>query len=217
MLIPMLLPLVYSSIYKKESFREIAMITFLMIVLVILYWPLTILIITPANIVVKFFLFVVLPVPALVILQRNKKPLSFNQYGIQKKGIGKSVLLSVMFLPLMILTTFMVKYYSGGMSQPDLFLGSVSFIESFTEEFFFRGILFLFLLQKTNLKIAYVVSLACFVLMHPQNFTNLFLLSTVAQGILTIEMCRRSENLTGAWILHGTNRFFTLAIIPFIV
>lgn len=193
------------------------MITFLMIVLVTVYWPLTILIITPANIVVKFFLFVVLPVPALGILQRNKKPLSFNQYGIQKKGMGKSVLLSVMFLPLMILITFMVKYYSGGMSQPDLFLGSVSFIESFTEEFFFRGILFLFLLQKTNLKIAYVVSLASFVLMHPQNFTNLFLLSTVVQGILTIEICRRSENITGAWILHGTNRFFTLVILPFIM
>jgi membrane protease YdiL (CAAX protease family) len=217
MLIPMLIPLVYSFIYKKNSFKEIAVITFSMIVIVLVYWPLTTSIITPANIAVKFFLFVVLPVTSLMILQRNKKPLSFNQYGIQKKGMRKSVLLSVMFLPLMVLTTFVVKYYSGTVSQPDLFLGSVSFIESFTEEFFFRGILFLFLLQKTNLKIAYVVSLASFVLMHPQNFMDLFLLSTVVQGILTIEICRRSENLTGAWMIHGANRFFTLVIIPFII
>jgi membrane protease YdiL (CAAX protease family) len=217
MLIPMIIPLVYSLTYKKESFKEIAVFTLSMIVIVIAYWPLTTSIITPANIAVKFFLFVVLPLVLLVILQRDKKPLSFNLYGIQKRGTGKSVTLGLMFLPIMLLTTFVVKYYSGDVSHADLFLGSVSFIESFTEEFFFRGILFLFLFHKTNLKLAYTVSLASFVLMHPQNFMNLFLLSTVVQGILTIEICRRSENLTGAWIVHGANRFFTLAVIPFII
>jgi membrane protease YdiL (CAAX protease family) len=217
MLLPLALPLMYSLASKKDSFKDIAAITLTMIVIVILYWPLTTAIITPANIAVKFLLFVILPLAVFLLLQRTTEVFSFAQFGIQKKGIRKSVLLSVAFLPIMFLTTFVIQYYSGITSHADLFLGTVSGIESFTEEFFFRGILFLFLLQRTNLNIAYVTSLASFVLMHPQNYTNLFLLITILQGVLTIEVCRRSGNLTGAWLLHGANRFFTIAVLPFIL
>jgi hypothetical protein len=72
-------------------------------------------------------------------------------------------------------------------------------------------------MSKTNLKIAYVTSLTSFILMHPQNFTNLFIVSTIVQGILTIEICRRSSNLTGAWIVHGTNRFFSIVLYPLLM
>jgi len=111
---------------------------------------------------------------------------------------------------------FIAKYMIGGTLDGNFSLGVVSFAESFTEEFFFRGILFLFLMSKTNLKIAYVTSLASFVLMHPQNFANPFIISTIVQGFLTIEICRRSKNLVGAWVIHGTNRFFSIAIMPFL-
>lgn len=217
MLLPMLIPLVYSFMYKKESLKEIAVVTLSMILIVVFYWPLTVSIITPANIAVKFLLFVFLPLILLVVLDRGKQHLSFKQFGIQKKGIQKSVLFCLVFLPIMLLTTLVIRTYSVGMSSVDFVLGSVSFIESFTEEFFFRGIFFLFLLSRTNLKIAYVVSLTSFVLMHPQNFMNLFIVSTIVQGVLTIEICRRSENLTGAWMLHGANRFFSIALIPLII
>ncbi|MCK4332984.1 MAG: CPBP family intramembrane metalloprotease [Thermoplasmatales archaeon] len=95
--------------------------------------------------------------------------------------------------------------------------GIISFFEAFTEEFFFRGILFIFLLNRTNLKIAYITSLASFVLVHPQHLTTIFLVATIVQGILTIEICRRSDNLTGTWLLHGINRFFIIAIVPLLL
>jgi membrane protease YdiL (CAAX protease family) len=217
MLLPLLIPLLYSFTYKKDSFKDVLLIILSMIIIVILYWPLTLAIVTPANIVVKFLLFVALPVTFLALLQRPTKSFSLTQFGLRKKGMRTSILLSVMFLPIMLLTTFLIQYFSGVAAHADLFLGIGSGIESFTEEFFFRGVLFLFLLKKTNLTIAYVISLASFVLMHPQNFTNLFLLTTIIQGILTIELCRRTENLTGAWILHGVNRFFTIALLPLII
>ena len=51
--------------------------------------------------------------------------------------------------------------------------------------------------------------------MHPQhiqNYSNPFLISTIVQGFLTIEIARRSDNITGAWLLHGINRLFIIAI-----
>jgi len=29
-----------------------------------------------------------------------------------------------------------------------------------------------------------------------------------------MEIARRSENIIGAWFLHGINRFFTIAVLP---
>ena len=117
----------------------------------------------------------------------------------------------------MLTVTFLAKFMIGGVLVSNYPLGVVSFIESFTEEFFFRGILFIFLVRKTNLKIAYFTSLFSFVLMHPQNFSNPFIISTIVQGFLTIEICRRSKNLVGAWVLHGTNRFFSIVILPILM
>jgi len=37
------------------------------------------------------------------------------------------------------------------------------------------------------------------------------------QGLITIEICRRTNNVAGAWIVHGTNRFFSIAIYPFLM
>lgn len=92
----------------------------------------------------------------------------------------------------------------------------MSFVEAFTEEFFFRGILFVLLTQKTNVKIAYITSLTSFTLMHPQNLMTFFLISTLMQGILTVEIARKSQNILGAWLLHGSNRFFQLVLLPLI-
>ena len=223
MLIPMIIPIIYGIKYKRESFLEISIVTLFMIFIVIAYWPLTLELNSSANIVVKFLLFVLVPLFFLYLTfkirnKQRKKNLVFHldQFGISGIGIEKSLKLGFIFIPLMLLVTYFAKYMIGVSFNPNFPLGVVSFADSFTEEFFFRGILFLFLMRKTNLKIAYITSLASFVLMHPQNFTNPFIISTIVQGFLTIEICRRSKNLVGAWIVHGTNRFFSIAIIPFL-
>ncbi len=194
-----------------------------MIFIVVAYWPLTVGFNSDANILPKFLLFVFVPLVFFYITwkirnkqKKKKQEYSFKQFGITEEGFEKSLKLGFLFLPIMLIVTFIAKYIIGGTLDGNFSLGVVSFVESFTEEFFFRGILFLFLMSRTNLKIAYVTSLASFVLMHPQNFTNPFIISTIVQGFLTIEICRRSKNLVGAWVLHGTNRFFSIAIMPFL-
>ena len=223
MLIPMIVPILYGIKYKRESFLEISIITLFMIFIVIAYWPLTIELNSSANIIAKFLLFVLVPLLFLYLTfkirnEQRKKKLDFklDQFGISSIGIDKSLKLGFLFIPLMLLVTYIAKYMIDGSFNPNFPLGVVSFVESFTEEFFFRGILFIFLMRKTNFKIAYITSLASFILMHPQNFTNPFIISTIVQGFLTIEICRRSKNLVGAWVVHGTNRFFSIAIIPFL-
>lgn len=190
-----------------------------MILIVIFYWPLTLAITSPANIITKFILFILIP---LLILQKGlriKKGISkkFELIGLSRKNIKKSIILGLFFLPIMVLITILVQFNIGFSSNdPHLFLGIISFFESFTEEFFFRGILFLFLMSKTNFKIAYSTSLACFILAHPQNITSIFIISTIVQGLITLEISRRTRNLIGPWVVHGTNRLFSIALLPFL-
>jgi membrane protease YdiL (CAAX protease family) len=221
MLLPMVLPILYVIRYKKESFSEVSIITCTMVLIVIAYWPLTVGLESPSNIATKFVLFVCLPLMFLYIpwkiRKKQNKDFPFHEFGITHNGLEKSLKLGLLFIPLMLLVTLFAQYLISGISDPYIPLGAVSFIESFTEEFFFRGILFLFLLPRTNLPVAYITSLSCFVLMHPQNITNPFIFSTILQGFLTLEICRRSKNLIGAWVLHGTNRFFSIVILPFLM
>lgn len=194
-----------------------------MVIIVITYWPLTTELILPSNIAVKFILFVFIPILILYIAGKNKQQdenttYSFDKFGISTNGIKQSIKLSLILIPVMLLSTFLIKSLITSVGvEPNFSLGLVSFIESFTEEFFFRGILFIFLIKKTSFKVAYVTSLASFILMHPQNFTSLFLITTIIQGILTLEICRRTKNIAGAWILHGTNRFFSIFLLPFLL
>ena len=212
-------PSFYCFKYKKESLAEIGTITASMFLVVVLYWPLqsSNFLSTQTYIAVKFLLFVILPLLCLSILKRNKSSLKLGQFGIKKEGTKKSFWLCILFMPIMLAVTFVIQYVNGVFLDVDLLTGTISFFEAFTEEFFFRGILFIFLLNRTNLKIAYFTSLASFVLVHPQHFATIFIIGTIVQGILTIEICRRSDNLIGAWLLHGINRFFIIAIVPLLL
>lgn len=215
----MILPVIYTSIYKKKALEEIIIITFLILFIIILYWPLTLSIRSTANIITKFILFVLIPLFILFMYEwrKNNYKNIFEKLGISNKGIKPSIKLGLLLIPIMLLVTYLILIITTYINNTiNLELGITSFIESFTEEFFFRGILFLYLMSKTNLKIAYITSLSSFILMHPQNFSNLFIISTVVQGFLTTEISRRSKNLTGSWILHGTNRFFSIIILPLI-
>jgi len=216
MLMPLILPLFYAARYKREAFIEIGTISLVMVLIVLLYWPLitSTIFSTYTYIVTKFLLFVVLPIVAFVLLQRNITPLHLGIYGVKKQGVRKSLMWFVLLLPAMLVTTFVIQYFHGVGWNVEVVAGIMSFFEAFTEEFFFRGVLFVFLLQKTTMKIAYVTSLASFTLMHPQHLTTFFIIGTLLQGVLTLEIARQSKNIIGAWFLHGSNRFFQLVLVP---
>jgi membrane protease YdiL (CAAX protease family) len=219
MLIPMLIPLFFCIKFKKETFFEIVAITLVMVLIMLLYWPLVTsdIFSTYTYVGVKIILFLILPLVMFILIKRNTSPLHIAAYGIKKEGAKKSIVWFVLLLPMMLMTTGLIQYYQGVGWNADLIPGVISFFEAFTEEFFFRGILFIFLLQKSNMKIAYVTSLASFTLMHPQNLATIYIIGTIIQGILTLEIARRSKNILGAWMLHGSNRFFELVLLPLLM
>jgi membrane protease YdiL (CAAX protease family) len=219
MLIPMLLPLFFCIKFKKETLFEIVTIALVMMLIVLLYWPLITsnIFSTYTYVGVKILLFVILPLVIFLLIKRNTSPLHIAAYGITKEGVKKSIVWFILLLPIMLIITGLIQYYLGMDSIAELIPGVVSFFEAFTEEFFFRGILFMFLLQKSTMKIAYVTSLASFTLMHPQNLATIFIIGTIIQGILTLEITRRSHNILGAWMLHGSNRFFELVLLPWLM
>lgn len=207
--------------YKKNVVLDVTLIILITVLIVFFYWPLTLGLASSSNIITKYLLFVALPLFVLYIpwksMNPEKKDFPFSMFGISDKGFETSLKLGFLFIPLMLSVTFIAKIAIGGSSEPYFSLGVISFVESFTEEFFFRGILFLYLALKTDMRIAYITSLLSFILMHPQNLTNLFIISTIVQGVFTLEICRRSQNLVGAWVLHGTNRFFSIVLLPFLL
>jgi membrane protease YdiL (CAAX protease family) len=220
MLLPMIIPLVYCVRYQKKSMSDILIIILSMVIIIIVYWPLVTsnIFSSYTYVVTKFLLFLLLPLFLLVFLHRNVVLLHPGIYGIKKEGMKTSFLWFMIFLPIMLLTTGIIQYTQGIQWNSNVFSGIISFFEAFSEEFFFRGILFVFLIKKTTLKIAYVTSFGSFLLMHPQNLFTLLSLITILQGILTIEIARRSHNnITGSWFLHGFNRFFQLTLLPFIL
>lgn len=216
MLLPLIVPLVFCAKFKRESFVDIGAIVLVMVLIVLFYWPLvtSTIFFSYTYIVTKYLLFVILPIISFVLIQRNITPFQLGRYGLKKQGVTRSLVWFLLFLPVMLVTTFIIHYISNGSWSAEVAAGIMSFFEAFTEEFFFRGILFVFLLKKTNLKIAYITSLTSFILMHPQNLTTLFIFVTVIQGFLTLEITRRSKNIIGAWFLHGSNRFFQFVLLP---
>jgi len=219
MLIPLTLPIIYCLFYKKDRLGEVLTITLSMIVIVVFYWPLSLKYYVEANLYVKILLFVFVPFILLYfydVLHRyfsksEEKIFDWKSFAIGFKGLEKSLKLGLIFLPIMLLVSFIVVSYSGSFGGNTVFTGSIYFFESITEEILFRGILFLFLFKRLkNLYVAYITSLLCFILMHSQYFYSISIVPTIVQGILTIEIVRRSRNLFGAWVLHGFNRFFIL-------
>jgi membrane protease YdiL (CAAX protease family) len=219
---PFLLPLITLFIYcvwrKRSALQISGLILISGICIVGVYWPLiTMDFFQPFNYVfVKFLLFVFVPVLFLKIVLKKQFRDIFISTGLQKKGLNNSLFLFFIFLPIMLLFSGVVSYLSGNIVQGSFDAGVFSFFESFTEEFFFRGLLFLVLTAYIDVRFAYVISITSFVLVHPQHLTSFFIVPTIVQGLLTLEIVRRSNNLIGAWFLHGANRVFLLLILPYL-
>lgn len=218
MIIPLIIPIIYCWKWKKESLKDLWPILLSMILIVILYeslvWNLDFPVL--GYIFWKFVLFVFIPLGIFIWYWKGKnteKPLEV--FGVRKEGMRKSLFLCALFIPAMLATDAIVSYMLGR-SYPtsDIASSGIMFVESFTEEFFFRGILFLYLWKITDIRIAYATSVISFVLVHPQYFWGLGMVSVIVQGVLTAVIVHRSKNLTGAWVLHGANRVFSLSLLP---
>lgn len=219
MLIPMIIPFFYCLKYKKDACSDIGIITIAMILIVLLYWPLLTsnLASTYTYLFVKVFLFVIFPIFLIAVIKYDISAIHGISYGVTERGLVKSFFWFILLLPIMLVVTGLIQNYHGVAYSVNFVNGVISFFEAGTEEFFFRGILFIFLLKKTNIQIAYVTSLMSFILIHPQNISNIFIIGTIIQGILVLEIARRSHNIIGSWMLHGSNRFFELVIIPLFI
>ena len=210
-LLALLIPLAYSLKNQRKNLKAILAIIVCSIAMVAFY-PLTYYL--SENIplfgytIAKFILFVLFPVITLFYIERWKLKEIFSKLGIHKQNLKKSLIYGILAaLVTITVTVFLIS------SMPfDFAYRIIMFFEAFTEEFFFRGFLFLYLLAKTNLKIAYPTSILGFVLMHPQHFTSPFLLSTITQGILLTVVTHKTKNIVGTWVGHGLNRFFPLII-----
>ncbi len=156
----------------------------------------------------KFVLFVGLPLAAVVYLERSHVRPALTKLGVQRPNVGKSLLLGILAALVMIVVTVLVTS-----AQPiDLFIDGVLFVEAFTEEFLFRGVLFLYLATKTTPWVAYATSILGFIAIHPQNFEGWFLVSTVLQAVLLAVVADRTHNLAGPWLAHGLTRSIPQAI-----
>ena len=86
----------------------------------------------------------------------------------------------------------------------------ISFINSFLEEFFFRGFAFISLKKLTSRKFAYIFSAALFALYHAGMTAGYFhigiFLATLAglfvAGIIFNYLNEKSENIYTSWLVH---------------
>ncbi len=213
LMIALLIPILYSLRHKRKNLKTILLITLCSFGVVIFYPIVSYL----GNLVPNFgysvgkvLLFVMLPIITVLYIERWNIKKLFNELGLKRKNLGKSVLFGIIAGIITIMITILVSA-----TTFDMIFRTIMFFEAFTEEFFFRGFLFLYLLKKTDLKTAYLTSIIGFVLIHPQHFTSPFLISTITQGILTTIIAANTRNITGSWIAHGLNRFFPSLIKTF--
>jgi membrane protease YdiL (CAAX protease family) len=205
-LIALLIPLIYSLKNRKER-RSVIAIIIASILLVALYPLVTFLgnaIPLFGYSIGKVVLFVLIPVITVLYLEKWKLKDIFSNLGVRKRGLPRSVYYGLIAAVVTIAITVLVSTSS----QFDTVFRTIMFFEAFTEEFFFRGFLFLYLVKKTSLRVGYATSIVGFVLMHPQHFTSLFLISTIAQAVLLTVVADKTKNIIGPWISHGANRLF---------
>jgi membrane protease YdiL (CAAX protease family) len=209
LLLGLLIPLVYALIFRRGSLRAVAVLYATGIVMVALY---------PLNSQLGFFggyaalkalLFIILPMAALYCIERwNVREILANA-GIRRKNSGRSIVFGLSAAGVTVAITLLVATPIGF----DAAWAVVMFLESMTEEFYFRGILLLYLARKTGMKVAYATSVISFIIIHPQNFSSLFIVSTAAQGILLAAIAQKTKNIIGPWVSHGLNRVLPRAIL----
>jgi membrane protease YdiL (CAAX protease family) len=159
--------------------------------------------------VAKVIIFIALPAAVLFYIERWDIREILHNVGVRAENWKKSLIYSLAATAVTILITLLTVIVILSTPTPDeigILYRTVMFLESFTEEFFFRGVLLVYLLKKTgSFKVAYATSVISFILIHPQHLATGFLMPAT-QGILLGLVAYKTKNIIGPWIGHGLNR-----------
>jgi membrane protease YdiL (CAAX protease family) len=150
----------------------------------------------------KFLIFVLLPIIALVYLEKWTVKSVMIKAGVRRENLRKSIIYGLIAAIVTIVLTVIVSMTT----HVDVVSDTILFFDAFSEEFLFRGVLFLYLMTLVDWRVAFGTSVLAFIMVHPQNFNSLFILSTIAQGLLLTWVTFRTKNIIGTWISHGLNR-----------
>lgn len=158
----------------------------------------------------------------------------YRNFSIKKTEKKKNFLLSI----LLSITTFsviwigyilfgkLVNFYSIkaelGLSANEFLLRGIYIIlgNSFLEEFFFRGFIFLNLYQQGLKKFAYIFSSVLFAVYHIAMFQSWFplpimllvLFSLFVVGVVFNYLCRRVSSFRGSWVVHASSDLAIISI-----
>lgn len=214
MIFAFLIPLIYTVKWKKKEFKDIVLLTGCGVI-IILFYPVTFYFSNVTGVfgytIAKGILFVFLPVVTIFHIEKWSIRNILCNTGVRRENLQKSVLYGLVVTPILLLVTVSV---SSGYTD-DIIWHVVMFFEAFTEDFFFRGILFLYLIQKTSLKVAYSTSLTGFILVHSQHLSSVFIISTITQAVLLTLIVYKTKNIIGAWVAHGLNRNIPSLILAY--
>jgi membrane protease YdiL (CAAX protease family) len=171
MLLALVIPLVYCLRWKKETFRK-TVVLFLISILIVLLYPITGIFNTSLGtggyFIGKLILFTLIPLLTIIALERWTIKNAFVELGVHRKNIGKSLIFSVGALVITVCIAMI--FFWGAPGITSAIWNIVMFFEAFNEEFFFRGILLLYLWKLTDIKIAYATSTLAFILAHSQYY-----------------------------------------------
>jgi len=156
--------------------------------------------------------------------------LEFKKFSLGRQGVVKTTRLFLYCIPIIIVLDVLIylimlqNLNNSRMGSTDFWNGGIYFFDAFNEEFLFRGILFMVLLSLTSLRAAWVTSIAGFALAHtryylaePSLIHYLPMLSVIVVAIITVEIARRSENIIGSWLIHGSSNFISVTFLPVIL
>jgi len=206
-LLSLMIPLLYCIIWKKESFERVLVLSLIAFSMVVAYQVVIYLesrLSYSGYFLGKVIILVAIPLIAISYFEKWSIRDALTKFGIRKENVGKSIILGIVALAITILLGLIALW--GQNVHISLYWNVIMFLDAFNEEFLFRGVLILYLWKITDIKVAYATSIASYILAHPQHYTSLFMLSTIAQGVLLAVITYKTKNIIGPWISHGLNR-----------
>ena len=170
---------------------------------------------------IKIIFFLLLP---LMLLTSNKEMSLKSMFKLNKKGLLNSLGLGILLYVIILIAYFIAGNFfdfnstintlkSGGAVNENNFIGIaiyITFINSFLEEFFFRGFAFLNLKRFTSRKMAYIFSALLFSIYHVAMMWNWFsiwlfaliLMFLAIGGAIFNYLCEKYDNIYMSWIVH---------------
>jgi membrane protease YdiL (CAAX protease family) len=208
--VALLVPVLYSAAWKRESLKKTAALWALSVVIVILYPVVTYAFDIGGDFgyfLAKLAFFVLLPTVILMYLEKWRARTVLVNVGVRRKNLESSVAYGILASLVIIAVTVAIRLIMGS-EAGDVNAGwSIAmFLDAFNEEFLFRGVFFLYLMTLIDWRVAAGTSVAAFVLAHSQYLNDPFIIATIVQAILLTWVAYRTRNIIGPWISHGLSR-----------